>query len=101
VAEELFDFFGSAPAIAKLDKSARSRLGYGVRCLSYIRKEHLLPSALLGLGISSGIYFLKCSTVIGQGRDYPLIRCIGARTSACEASVIIGRLVNIRLPIDP
>ena len=61
VAEELFNFFGSAPAIAKLDKSVRPRFGYGVGCLSYIRKEHLLPSALLGLGISSGMYFLKCS----------------------------------------
>jgi hypothetical protein len=63
VAEELFNFFGSAPAIAKLDDCDRSRLGYWVECLSCIEKLHLLlsalPSALLGLGIYNGMRFLK------------------------------------------
>jgi hypothetical protein len=59
VAEELFDFFGSAPAIAKLDDYGRYRLWYKVGCVSYIRKEYPLPSALLGLGIYNGMLFLE------------------------------------------
>jgi hypothetical protein len=39
------------------------------------------------------------NAVIGQGRDYPLIRFKGA--SAREASLIIERPANIKLPLDP
>jgi hypothetical protein len=59
VAEELFSFFGSAPAIAKFDDCDRSRLVYWVECLSCIKKEHPLPSALLGLGILQRDDFLE------------------------------------------
>ena len=97
LAEELFDFFGSAPAIAKLDDSGRYWLRYGFRSLSYRKREHLLPSALLGLGIYNGICFLKYGNRARPGLS--INPKYGA--SACEASVIIEQPANIKLPIDP